>query len=300
MPVPHTSADGLIHVSGVRARPSARSHEVAVQTRDVLDQLAGRLSQAGSGLDHAVSIHVHLCRAADFAAMNAAYAPAFGMAVPPARTTVVVRAFEEADSLVEMSAVAVPAGHPREALRPADWKPSVNPYSYAIRAGDAVLLAGLVSRSGRSNEIVPGDLAVQAGVIFDNASQLLATAGLSLADVVSARVFLTRPDDLPALNGVYRERMPTPRPARTTVLAGLMHETYRVEMTFVAIAGKGVVLPPGMPAEPDAIQVPAIRAGRRVFLSGMRGDDVHASVENQARSAVGRLASCLHAAGLDW
>jgi enamine deaminase RidA (YjgF/YER057c/UK114 family) len=66
------------------------------------------------------------------------------------------------------------------------------------------------------------------------------------------------------------------------------------------MAGKGAVLPPGMPADPDAIQVPAIRAGRRVFLSGMRGDDVHASVENQARSAAGRLASCLHAAGLDW
>ena len=42
--------------------------------------------------------------------------------------------------------IAVPKGGERVVIHPAGWVKSPNPYSYAIRTGDTLFLAGLVSR----------------------------------------------------------------------------------------------------------------------------------------------------------
>lgn len=291
-----TVAGGLVHVSGVIPSPDATG--VEAQVADVLRQLDARLQAQGSSLARALSLHVQLRYASDFAAMNRAYAPFF--AADPAVRTTVVAPPEDPRALVEISAVAAAAGTTREVIRPAGWAPSPNPYSYGIRAGDVVFLAGMVSRDGRTGEVVAGDLAAQASVIFDNASDVLQAAGLTLSDVVSARVFLTDPANFAAMNDAYRRRMPAPRPARATVIAALMNPQYLVEMTFVAMAGKRVVQPDGVVVAPDALLSPAVVAGSRVFLSGMLGVDPEADVEAQTRSTVERLGGVLRAAGADW
>ena len=65
------------------------------------------------------------------------------------------------DALVEISMVAVPQGAERVVIHPPDWIKSPNPYSYAIRTGDTVFLSGLVSRNGRDNSVVTGDVNAQ-------------------------------------------------------------------------------------------------------------------------------------------
>ena len=64
------------------------------------------------------------------------------------------------------------------------------------------------SRAGADNTLVAGDIAVQTRTVFDNAQAILGAAGFSLADVATARVFITNVADFEAMNGVYRTYFP--------------------------------------------------------------------------------------------
>ena len=295
---PATTAGGLVYVSGVSASPAALAEPVAGQVADVLRRLDLNLQEHGASLARALSTHVQVRHAADFPAMNAAYAPFFPTA-PPARTTVVAP-LEVGDALVQISAVAAAAGSPREVLHPAGWAVSPNPYSYATRSGDLVFLAGLVPRDGRTNAVVTGDLETQIRAIFDNATDVLGAAGLTLADVVSARVFLTDPANALAADAVYRQHMPSPRPARTMVVAGLMNPAYLVEMTFVAMAGGRAIGLPDTATARDALASPAMRAGSHVFLAATGPTGPASDTEAHARIATGHLVASLQEAGLGW
>ena len=158
----------LIYVSGIT--PSVRG-DVPTQTRNILEQVQQSLASAGSSLDRVVSVLVFIRAASDFGAMNDAYRT-FWKGDFPTRTTIVVD-LSSPGTLVEMSLVSVAAGADRTIVHPRDWVQSPSPYSYALRTGDTVFLSGLVSRNGRDNSVVTGDVAQQTRVIFDNAGELL-------------------------------------------------------------------------------------------------------------------------------
>lgn len=293
-----TTGDRFVYVSGLTASTPAATGDIGVQVTDVLRQIDQTLRAAGSSLQRAVSLQVQLRRAGDFAAMNAAYAPFF-RASPPVRTTIVAPP-EAPHALVEISAVAAAEGMTRDVVAPVGWKGSPNPYSYGIRAGSLVFLSGLVARSGRTNEVVAGDMATQVDVIFDNAADILKAAGLTLGDIVNAKVFVTDRELVGAMNDAYRTRMPAPRPSRATAVTALMNPQYVVEMTFIAAAGKSIVQRPGTEAPPDATLQAGIVVANRVFVSGMLPGDPAAPLEEQTRSVVERLTAVLTAAGCDW
>ena len=294
---PATTAGGMVFASGVAPGPAARNEPVEGQVADVLRRLDLTLQEHGSSLARSLSIHVQVRRASDFAAMNVAYARHFP-ADPPARTTVVA-APEAPDALVEISAVAAGAVASRHVLHPAGWPASPNPYSYAVRSGNLVFLSGLVPRDGRTNVVVAGDLETQVAAIFHNATDILGAAGLSLGDIVSARVFLTDPANAAEADAYYRRHIPPPRPARTMVVAALMNPAYLVEVTLVAMAGKRAV---GVPAtDADGLASPAMRGGSHMFVSAVHdGDAAGASIDIQARAATGKLVDTLRRVGLGW
>ena len=143
--------------------------DVAAQTRRVLDRIRAELAASGSSLEQALCVTVYLTSASDFQAMNSAYRAGWSSDLPT-RTTVITDLLTPG-ALVEMSMIAAPAGAERTVIHPADWVPSPNPYSYAIRSGDTVFLSGLVSRHGRDNAVVTGDVPAQTKVIMDNAGR---------------------------------------------------------------------------------------------------------------------------------
>jgi 2-iminobutanoate/2-iminopropanoate deaminase len=79
--------------------------DVAAQTDRVLQNLAGILEAAGSGLDKVVRCTVFLKNMGDFAAMNEVYGHYFKEA-PPSRSTVEVARLPK-DVLVEIDAIAL-------------------------------------------------------------------------------------------------------------------------------------------------------------------------------------------------
>jgi enamine deaminase RidA (YjgF/YER057c/UK114 family) len=268
------------------------------QTQRALERLGEAAAEAGVSLARAAAVHVYLRDAADFAAMNEAYAPFFPVD-PPTRTTIVAPPVDRA-ALVAISAIVVADGEPREVVHPAGWKPSAHPYSFGIRSGDTLFLSGLVSRRGADGSAVDGDVGVQTRVILDNARDLLAAAGMTMADVVSSRVDITDPADFAAMNDVYRAAFAgAPPPARATVVAGLMLSTLLVEITLVAVRdGARVVVGSGGPLPFS----PAVGAGGRLWVAGMLGTSVSARVDTatQTREIVARVGQTLEQAGCAW
>src|SRR5262245_65156217 len=78
-----------------------------------------------------------------------------------------------------------------------------SPYSYAIHAGDTLYMSGLVSRNGKDNTPVPGDIATQVKTIMDNAGQILQAAGMSYGDLAAGRVALRDMAQFAAMNAGY-------------------------------------------------------------------------------------------------
>lgn len=279
------SGGGLVYVGGMAAT-DVRG-DVPAQTRGVLERARSVLQRAGSSLDEVLSITVYLKSASDFQAMNGAYS-GFWSKDYPARTTVVTE-LATPGALIEMSFVAAPAGAERRMIHPADWMRSPSPYSYAIKSGDTVFLSGLVSRNGRDNSMVTGDVAAQTKAILDNARELLEAAGLSHAHIVSSRIYLPQVSSFAAMNDAYRPYFPAEPPARATVQADLAGPQYAVEMTFIASASARRAV-----TQPSAANLPlssAIVAGTRVYLSGMLGydDSNKKDAASQTRAALAKL-----------
>lgn len=285
-------AGGLIYLSGIVAEDESgvvTPGEIADQTALVLVRAAALLQAAGSSLADVVAVTAYLRSAADFAPMNDAYRR-FWREDPPTRTTVVAE-LVHAHARLEMAIVAAPAGTGRVVIHPDGWLVSPNPYSYAIRSGDAVFLSGLVPRRGRDNRPVTGDLVVQTRALMENARELLAAAGLTFAEVVTARVYLTDTASFHAMNQVYREYFADGFPARATIKAGLVGD-FLVEMTFMASTLPRQIIgdpPPGVPISP------AVRAGQRLYLSGALGNtpDTAGDVAAQTRETLARLGRTL-------
>ena len=137
-------ADGLIYVSGTLGAGG----DIKSQTKQVLESINTTLKSSGSSLANAASMTVYLRNQSDFAAMNEVYRT-YWTKDPPARTTVVVPLLNE--GLVEISAVAVPDGGERVVVNPSGWTVAPNPYSYGIKSGNTLFLAGLISRNGKDN-----------------------------------------------------------------------------------------------------------------------------------------------------
>src|SRR5207302_8853351 len=152
--------------------------DIKAQTKLVLDNISATLKAAGSSLPNAASMTVYLRNQSDFAAMNEVYR-GYWTKDPPARTTVFVPLLNE--GLVEIAAVAVPDGGERTIVNPSGWMASANPYSYAIKSGNTLLLAGLISRNGKDNSPIKGDMAAQTKAVMENGAAVLKAADMTFA-----------------------------------------------------------------------------------------------------------------------
>lgn len=99
--------------------------------------------------------------------------------------------------------------------------PAGGPYSQAIVAGRFVFLAGQGPFRPGSGERVEGSFADEARRTFENVAAVAEAAGGGLADAVRVGVYLRDMTDFAAMNEIYTEFFPEPRPARTTIQSDL-------------------------------------------------------------------------------
>jgi 2-iminobutanoate/2-iminopropanoate deaminase len=311
LPAPFSAAvaaGDFVYLSGMLPSDAAGaivSGNVRVQTARALDNLSALLAKHGSRLGQVAAVTVYLKNQADFAAMNEVYAK-YWPKDAPTRTTVIVNLVVP-EALVEISMVALRDGVERRVIHPPSWLRSPNPYSYGIQSGNTLFLAGLVSRNGKDNTIVPGDMTTQTQTVLRNAAEILSAAGMTMADVVSARVYITDTAMFQDMNAVYRTAFASAPPVRATVKAPLVAPEYLVEITMLAVTGgpRDVFTTPnadGTPGKPNPVLSSAIRTGTRLFLSGMLGstDANKGDAAAQTRETLARLGRTMREAGFDW
>ena len=306
---PAVKAGDFVYVAGAIGDGSTAlpKGDVRAQTKQTLDGIAKTLNVAGSSLANAASVTVYLRNASDFAAMNEVYATYFPRN-PPARTTVVVtQPLANADGLVEISLIAIPDGGERTVIHPADWVKSPAPYSYGIKSGNTLFLAGLVSRNGKDNANVAGDITAQTRTVLDNGAAILEQAGMTFADVVASRVYLTDDSTFQAMNAAYRPYFGDVPPARLTVKSGLTSPDYVVEISMVAVkeSTRLAVTTPnadGTPGRANQNLSSAIRVGNRLYVSGITGNTPANRGDAKAQTAevLARTGRTLQAAGFSW
>lgn len=114
------------------------------------------------------------------------------------------------------------------------------PYSYSVRAGDTLYLAGQVALDEQM-QIVGTTLADQARQVWKNIEAVLAASGATLADVVKINYFLADIRELPQEIEVRRTLFPPDRmPAVTAVqVASLGLPGLMMEVDIIAVVPRG-------------------------------------------------------------
>ena len=108
------------------------------------------------------------------------------------------------------------------------------------------------------------------------------------------------------MNKVYTTYFTKEPPARATVVAPLMGPQYQVEITLTAsrLPKQAFTTPAadGTPGKPSPILSSAIKAGNRLYVSGILGNnaDNKGNTEAQTVEIMNRVGRTLKAAGYDW
>jgi enamine deaminase RidA (YjgF/YER057c/UK114 family) len=202
---------------------------IGVQAKKTLENLEAILKTAGMSYADVVSNRVYLRDGRDFQGMNDAYKTVFSGDDRAARAT--VRAgIMHPDHRIEIQSVAV-----RDSSRKVAGNAGPDsPFVPSVVAGKRQFLSGMTGRG--SDGYAPGDVKAQTRQAIARLKATLEAAGLTLADVVDSRVFLTDIRHFGDMNEVYSELIPAPRPSRTTVGTALVSPDALVEIMFVADA----------------------------------------------------------------
>jgi 2-iminobutanoate/2-iminopropanoate deaminase len=120
-------------------------------------------------------------------------------------------------------------------LNPDRLGPAIAPYSQATVAGDLIFVAGQVALDPDNNVVAPGDAKTQTITALERVELILEEAGAALDDIATATVFITGLEHFAAFNEGWAEKLGDHRPARATVVAGLLLDGLVVEIQAIAV-----------------------------------------------------------------
>ena len=123
----------------------------------------------------------------------------------------------------------------REEIRVAGHAEPISHYTDAVRAGDLLVVSGVVAVAAEGRLVGGDDVVAQARHVFESMRTVLGAAGCGFADVVKVTIFLTDVDDRPRINPVRQEVFGAARPASTLVeVSRLAVEGAKIEVEAIA------------------------------------------------------------------
>ena len=108
------------------------------------------------------------------------------------------------------------------------------PYSGGIVVGKMLYIAGQEAEDDNDNLKARGIEPETRGAL-ENLANVVKAAGFELKDVVSVTVYLADLKEFEAMNKVYREFMPDPKPTRATVQVVRLVNDARIEISAIAV-----------------------------------------------------------------
>jgi 2-iminobutanoate/2-iminopropanoate deaminase len=111
---------------------------------------------------------------------------------------------------------------------------AVGPYSQAIATGKLVFLAGQIPLVPGTSDFAGTDITSQTRQCLKNIEAVLASEGLTLANVVKSTVLMQDLKDFAAMNVVYAEMFGAHKPARSTFQVAALPRGALVEIEVIA------------------------------------------------------------------
>jgi 2-iminobutanoate/2-iminopropanoate deaminase len=104
----------------------------------------------------------------------------------------------------------------RHAFKSSRVPPPDGAFSAGVSYGNLIAVSAQLPIEG-DGALIAGDAAEQASAALENLRRQLTSIGLSLGHVVSLRVYLVEPGDMPAVDAAIAAAFDEPYPARAIV-----------------------------------------------------------------------------------
>ena len=113
---------------------------------------------------------------------------------------------------------------------------AVGPYSQAVETAGLLFCSGQIPIDPATNELklFEGNVAEQTRLVLSNLKAVLASRGLTLANVVKTGVFLADMNDFASMNEVYGEYFQQAPPARSAFQVARLPRDAKIEIEAVA------------------------------------------------------------------
>lgn len=112
---------------------------------------------------------------------------------------------------------------------------AIGPYSQAIAANGFLFTSGMIPINPETNQLVEGDIKVQAAQAFTNLKNLIEASGSSVEKVIKTTVFIKNMDEFGAVNEIYKEFFDKDFPARSCVEVARLPKDVLIEVEAVAL-----------------------------------------------------------------
>jgi 2-iminobutanoate/2-iminopropanoate deaminase len=122
---------------------------------------------------------------------------------------------------------------PRQAVSTTAAPAAIGPYSQGIAIDGILYCSGQAGLDPATGRLVAG-LEAQAERTMANLEAVLASAGMTFADVVKTTIFLVDMADFSVVNGIYGSHLVAPMPARSTVQVAALPMGALVEIEAIA------------------------------------------------------------------
>jgi enamine deaminase RidA (YjgF/YER057c/UK114 family) len=175
--------------------------------------------------------------------------------------------------------------------------------SAGILANQTLYVGG---QNGRlADGSLPKDFQQEVGQSLGNVQDVLRAAGMDFANVVWMNIYLTREQDIAAMNGVYWKSIVQSPPARTVLVVGALPNGERIEINCIAVSSattRRVIHPQGWPdgqhVDPAGIQVDDV-----LYMSAQGGTDpltgkAAADFAGEVKQALDNVATIAKAASM--
>ncbi|MFW6020693.1 MAG: RidA family protein [Guyparkeria sp.] len=123
----------------------------------------------------------------------------------------------------------------REIIHTEDAPAAIGPYSQAVRVGDTVYLSGQIALDPASMTLVEGGIETQTRRVFDNLTAVCRAAGGELSDVVKLQIYLPDLSHFETVNGIMKEYLSEPFPARAALGVRALPKGAEVEIDGVMV-----------------------------------------------------------------
>jgi 2-iminobutanoate/2-iminopropanoate deaminase len=108
------------------------------------------------------------------------------------------------------------------------------PFSDGYVTGNTLYVAGQQGPDSHG-KVTGTDITFQTKSAIAAVEKVVKEAGFQMTDIVSVTVYVTDLNDVEKMNGVYKQLMPDPKPARATVqVAGLIGGA-KIEISAIAV-----------------------------------------------------------------